>query len=82
MSEFEDLLEITTKVRNQKVSLEEHADALSNMMAIKVNGVLEQHQKEFMALDEKMRERIKESLRSRLEETFKKVEDYPKGGIL
>jgi len=81
MSEFEDLLEITTKVRNQKVSLEEHADALSNM-AIKVNGVLEQHQKEFMALDEKMRERIKESLRSRLEETFKKVEDYPKGGIL
>ena len=82
MSDFEDLLEITTKVRNQKVSLEEHADALANMIAIKLNGVLEQHQKEFMALDEEMRERIKESLRSRLEETFKKVEDYPKGGIL
>jgi len=81
-TEFEDLLERTTQVRKQKVTIEEHADALANMIAIKLNGVLGQHQKEFMSLDESMRERIKESLRSRLEEIFKNVEDYPKKGIL
>lgn len=82
MNDFEEFLESAEKARDLPVDLNEYANSLAHMIGIQIRGILEQHQKEYMSLDENLRDKIKEDLRAKFEEIMKDVEDYPKGAIL
>jgi DNA anti-recombination protein RmuC len=79
MSEFEDILQKTNAVRKEKISLEEHTDALAKMLGIRIRDIFEQHQKAIHTLNKELRNRLYEAVREGVEKSIKDVEDYPKG---
>ena len=79
MSEFEDILKKTTEARKDSQNLEEYADGLGKMIGIKINSIFEEHQLDLLALDEELRNKIKEAVREKFETSMTEVENYPKG---
>jgi hypothetical protein len=79
MVEFEDILKVTQEARNGKQDLNEYVSSVSQIIGIKINGILEQHQQDIMAVTEDLRSKIKDKIREGLEKSLKDVEDYPKG---
>ena len=79
MTEFEKMLKVTQEARNGKQDLNEYVSSVSQIIGIKINGILEQHQQDIMAVNEDLRSKIKDKIREGLEKSLKDVEDYPKG---